>query len=175
MLIASDYVTLSVGAAVALGSIGVGALIENVRERASWRRQERTRWSNDLRVVYRDLIGKGDEIADRLQSIVSATGYFLTIDANDLLADLRSRWIREAKELIGALGASVAEIDLIASDAERDVVHKFQKSVNDFLFAIASEEIDQAPSPLDAEAAYRLQRAELVREARRSLRQDDQT
>lgn len=62
----SDWFGVLIGMGTTGFGVGLGALLERWRDNTRWKREEQMRWTNDLRVLYRDLLASGDEFFRRL-------------------------------------------------------------------------------------------------------------
>jgi hypothetical protein len=167
---ASSWLPYAVGTGSTLIGIGVGAVLDSWRDAVRWRREQGSRWSGDLRVLYRDLIAAGDTYMD----VISRERVFrqrlnemtALADREDyvVLTELLENASAELRRALQRVMEIRAEVQLIGSRDESTAVSLLGLEV--IAASVATEDADIA----EARTRYDEAKQKLIRLARTSLR-----
>jgi hypothetical protein len=169
-----NLLAVLVGTGSTLLGIVVGAALERIRDNTKWRRDEEARWTNELRVLYRDLLTAGDQFwrhvyqAQQLEVRArAADGTSVNRVADRIVGQLEDVYAGMDRE-IGKAVAIVSEIALIGSERETDITRRFvaELTAGALLY-------DKESAIEKVRAGYQETRKELVEAARSVLRRGD--
>jgi hypothetical protein len=169
VVLAASVSSVLLGTGTALLGVLVGGLLERWRDDTKWQRDEAMRWAADLRVVYRDLLWKGDlfwRLSDvhigQIDQLENAPSESKQSAAKALMDKML-----EMSAVYDDVSAAVADVDLIGSDAEAQAAERYGASVTGLSFSDTTVQGWRET----AEREYHEARDELVSHARTALRQ----
>lgn len=159
-----------IGAGTTSIGIVLGALLERWRDDIRWKREEDTRWTSDLRVLYRDLLASADEFFRRLrhtrmlESRMKADAPPISESEGDRLVGLLTDSLDVMQREYQNVNAIAAEFELIGSKDESEAVALLAIQV------VAATVLPSDGSLRDAEEGYAKAKRAVIEVARQSLR-----